>query len=84
MSETVIQELPPSAKLVYMVIQYHGPQTQKQLVDETKLSGRTVRHALGHLEDAGIVESEIHIPDARQKMYSLQGNLEPDRRTGTD
>lgn len=72
MSETPIKDLPPSAKLVYKVLEYHGPQTQMELIDETMLSSRTVRYALSQLEEAGIVKSEVHIPDARQQMYSLR------------
>lgn len=81
MSETPIRDLPPSAKLVYKVLQYHGPQTQKQLVDQTRLSSRTVRYALEQLEEADVVASEIHIPDARQQMYSLKNDMEQDRPT---
>lgn len=84
MSETQLRDLPPSAKLVYKALEYHGPQTQKQLVDETMLSSRTVRYALRHLEDAGVLEAELHIPDARQKMYSLRPDAEPDRPTNTE
>lgn len=82
MSETSIQDLPPSAKLVYKVLEYHGPQTQKQLVDLTLLSSRTVRYALEQLEEADVVASEIHIPDARQKMYSLREEERDLQQTG--
>lgn len=78
MSGTAIRDLPPSAKLVYKVLEYHGAQTQKQIADRSMLSTRTARYALEQLEDAGIVDSEIHIPDARQKMYSLQQDVEQD------
>lgn len=84
MSETRIRDFPPSAKLVYKALEYHGPQTQKQLVDETRLSSRTVRHALQHLEDAGVLESELHIPDARQKMYSLKRDADRNLPTNTE
>ncbi|MFT4881335.1 MAG: hypothetical protein ACI9HI_001339, partial [Salinirussus sp.] len=41
MSETDgdgIADLPPSAKLVYKVLEYNGPLTQKGIVEESMLS----------------------------------------------
>jgi DNA-binding Lrp family transcriptional regulator len=69
-SETV-SELPPSAKLVYKILEYEGGLTQSQLATETMLPPRTVRDALSRLEDAGIVEEHIFIPDARKSTYAL-------------
>ncbi|MFB6205371.1 MAG: hypothetical protein ABEJ05_02430 [Haloglomus sp.] len=63
-------DLPPSAKLVYLVLQEQGESTQQQLVAETLLSARTIRHALGDLENAGVVDSRHSFVDARQKLYS--------------
>lgn len=80
MSSTPVYELPPSAKLVYKVLEYHGPQTQKQIAERSMLSTRTVRYALNQLEDVGVLESEVHIPDARQKMYSLQPDVAQEAR----
>lgn len=64
-------ELPPSAKLVYKVLEYNGELTQKQIVEESLLSPRTVRYALNELESAGIVEEDIYFADARQRLYRL-------------
>ena len=66
-----LSEQPPSAKLVYKVLQYDGPLTQKRLVEETMLSPRTVRYALERLEDCGLVEEGIYFADARQRLYEL-------------
>ena len=41
-----LSDLPPSAKLVYKVLEYNGPMTQKDIVEESMLSARTVRYAL--------------------------------------
>lgn len=71
-SDTAVHDLPPSANLVYKVLDYRGSQTQKQIAERSMLSTRTVRYALDRLDDVGVLESEVHIPDARQKMYSLQ------------
>lgn len=66
-----IEDLPPSAKLVYKVLEYNGPLTQKQIVEASMLSQRTVRDALGRLEDVGVVSEDVYIPDARQNLYEL-------------
>ncbi|MFC7098881.1 MarR family transcriptional regulator [Halobaculum marinum] len=64
-------DLPPSAKLVHFVLDRDDERTQTQLVDETALSARTVRTALGRLEDAGLVTESICLRDARKRVYSL-------------
>lgn len=69
--EERIHELPPSAKLVLKVLEYHGSMTQKGIVEESRLSQRTVRDALDRLESAGIVDEDIYIPDARQSLYRV-------------
>ncbi|WP_312912651.1 MarR family transcriptional regulator [Natronosalvus caseinilyticus] len=69
MSNTELSDLPPSAKLVYKVIELEGELTQKQLIDETLLSPRTVRYALERLESIGVIEEETYFRDARQSLY---------------
>lgn len=64
-------DLPPSAKLVFKVLEYDGPLTQKQIVEESMLSARTVRYALERLEDIGIVDEDIYFADARQSLYQI-------------
>ncbi|MFW5965687.1 MAG: helix-turn-helix transcriptional regulator [Halodesulfurarchaeum sp.] len=66
-----VDDLPPSAKLVLKVLEYNGGLTQKQIVDKSRLSQRTVRDALDRLQDRTIVEKNIYVPDARQNLYSL-------------
>lgn len=66
-----LRALPPSAKLVAKVLEYHGTLTQSQLADETLLPPRTVRYALNRLDDEGIVDSRFSFTDARKRMYSL-------------
>jgi len=67
-----ISDLPPSAKLIAKVLEYNGTLTQSELVERSRLSPRTTRQAIQKLEDAGVVESEISLADARQKLYSLK------------
>ena len=66
-----LQDLPPSAKLVYLVLEYHGPMTQKQIVEESMLSARTVRYGLERLAEIDVVEEDIYFADARQSIYQL-------------
>lgn len=68
---TALQELPPSAKLVAKTLEYEGDLTQSQLAEATFLPQRTVRYALGELEEQDIVESRISFVDARKQVYTL-------------
>jgi DNA-binding MarR family transcriptional regulator len=71
-TDELVQDLPPSAKLVLKVLEYNGGLTQKQIVENSRLSQRTVRDALDRLQDADVVEKDIYIPDARQNLYRLK------------
>ncbi|TMT86926.1 MarR family transcriptional regulator [Haloterrigena sp. H1] len=64
-------DLPPSAKLVYKVLEYEAPLTQEELAAESRLCPRTVRYALGRLEDHGVVTSRACLADARQSKYRI-------------
>jgi len=66
-----LSDLPPSAKLVFKVLEYDGPLTQKGIVEESMLSARTVRYALERLEDVGVVEEDVYFADARQNLYEI-------------
>jgi DNA-binding Lrp family transcriptional regulator len=74
MTETdgeAIADLPPSAKLVYKVLEYDGPLTQKGIVEESMLSARTVRYALERLDEVGVIEEDVYFADARQNLYEI-------------
>jgi DNA-binding MarR family transcriptional regulator len=64
-----LADLPPSAKLVYKVLETEGALTQSRLVEETLLARRTVRHAVTQLETADLVEVRVYVLDARKKLY---------------
>jgi DNA-binding MarR family transcriptional regulator len=66
-----LDDLPPSAKLVFKVLEHDGPLTQKGIVEESMLSARTVRYALERLERIGIVDEDVYFADARQNLYRL-------------
>ncbi|WIV65753.1 MarR family transcriptional regulator [Natrialbaceae archaeon AArc-T1-2] len=73
-----IADLPPSAKLVFKVLEYDGPLTQKQIVEESMLSARTVRYALERLEGIGVVDEDIYFADARQSLYRIEEAMTAD------
>jgi predicted transcriptional regulator len=66
-----IEDLPPSAKLVFKVLEYNGPMTQKGIVQESMLSARTVRYALERLEAIDVVSEDVYFADARQNLYEI-------------
>ncbi|WP_338739932.1 helix-turn-helix domain-containing protein [Haloplanus salilacus] len=69
--EEGLDDLPPSAKLVFKVLEYNGSLTQKGIVEESMLSARTVRYALERLEELGVVDEDVYFADARQNLYQL-------------
>ena len=69
--EEHLDDLPPSAKLVFKVLEYNGPLTQKGIVQESMLSARTVRYALERREGIGMVDEDVYFADARQNLYQL-------------
>jgi len=64
-----VDELPPSAKLVYYALRDHGPSTQQELLQATALARQTLRYALDQLQEADAVTSELKYNDARQRLY---------------
>ncbi|MFQ3476893.1 ArsR family transcriptional regulator [Halonotius sp. F2-221B] len=70
-TRSTLEELPPSAKLVYKTLEYEGPLTQGDLATESLLPSRTVRYALTTLADDDLIEERLHIQDARKRLYSL-------------
>ena len=70
-TNSTVSELPPSAKLVYKVLEYEGSMTQDCIATESRLCPRTVRYALGKLENQGMVTSRVNLKDARQSVYQL-------------
>lgn len=73
-NSSVLQDLPPSAKLVVKTLEYEGDSTQSELAESTLLPPRTVRYALTTLEENGFVTSRISFMDARQRIYSLESD----------
>ena len=74
--DETLDDLPPSAKLVFKVLEYNGTLTQKGNAEESMLSARTVRYALERLEGIGLVEEDVYFADARQNIYELTAAAE--------
>ena len=77
-----VADLPPSAKLVYKVLEYDGPLTQKGIVQKSMLSARTVRYALERLDEIGVVEEDVYFADARQNLYEITDSSECECEAG--
>lgn len=73
-----LRRLPPSAKLVYLVLEADGPLTQAGLCDETRLPARTVRYALSRLDEESLITKDISLCDARRHHYTAQPTAKPD------
>ena len=69
--EHQLADLPPSAKLVFVVLDHEGTLTQKQLVEETRLPARTVRYALNRLTEINAISERMNLRDARQTLYTI-------------
>ena len=65
-------DLPPSAELVYAVLERDGPLTQKAIVDATELAPSTVHDALERLAALGAVEEQFYPADGRQDLYVVR------------
>jgi len=72
--QEAVADLPPSAKLVHLVLQENSRMTPSEVTEETQLAGRTVRDALGRLESAGLVTEEICLKDARKRLYTADAS----------
>ncbi len=77
--EEDLSDLPPSAKLVFKVLEYNGGQTQKEIVQESMLSARTVRYALERLEEIDAVTEDVYFADARQSIYEIDCDQESEQ-----
>ena len=70
-TEDLIHDLPPSAKLVLKMLEYQGQLTQMQIIEETMLPPRTVRYALSLLLSEGLIKKRVSLRDSRQALYAM-------------
>lgn len=66
--EQLVEE-PPSAKLVYRVLELEAPRTHGEIAEAAVLPSRTTSYALSRLQDAGVVASAPCPSDPRKKNY---------------
>lgn len=66
-----VRDLAASRKTVYRALETQGPLTQRQLMDWTGFTRRTVADAARDLEDLGYVGSFSHPSDKRIRGYYL-------------
>jgi len=66
------KDAPPSAKFIYKLLEYEGSMTQKEIISESSLPARTVRHALTYLLDTGLMERHLTLRDTRQSVYTIK------------
>ncbi|MFB3764775.1 MAG: MarR family transcriptional regulator [Methanotrichaceae archaeon] len=71
MTSTKIEHLPPSAKLVFKVLESGSLLTQKDIIEKTYLPARTVRYALSRLKEKKVLQERFYFQDARQSLYGL-------------
>lgn len=65
-------DMTPAAKLVYHVLQEADrPLHQQAIAARAPLPDRTTRDALDRLVDAGLVDEEWDLGDARKRRYSI-------------
>ncbi len=69
-------DMPPSAKFVLKMLELKGPMSVRELVEETRLPERTVRHALAELLRRNLVRRIVNLRDARQVYYELADRCE--------
>jgi len=65
------KDAPPSAKFIFKLLTYEGALTQKEIIAETNLPGRTVRNALDYLLEGGIIQKRTTLKDTRQAIYFI-------------
>ena len=79
-----IQDLPPSAKLVAIVLEHNGTLSRRELAAESLLPERTVRLGLDQLEEVDVVESKTSLKDARKRLYTLSVGSTSETHTSSD
>jgi DNA-binding MarR family transcriptional regulator len=64
-------ELPPSAKLIFRLLEGNGFMTQQEIVEETALPPRTVRYALERLKKEDMLNERPYLKDTRKTLYGV-------------
>ena len=67
--------LPPSAKLVYVLLRHRQRMSRQDLISETFLPPRTVNYGLSRPKKLGLISEEQDSEDRRMTTYVLTGIL---------
>lgn len=68
----LVEELNPSAKLAYYVLEQEGEEMLKsELEQETLLEDRTLREAMDALEENGVGYKRKYVHDNKKRIYGL-------------
>ncbi|WP_058997819.1 helix-turn-helix domain-containing protein [Haloarcula sp. CBA1127] len=67
-----LSDLPPSALLVYRVLEESQPLTKQEICAESYLCASTAGNALSELIDVGVVDYNYSTADARRRVYYLE------------
>ena len=70
-SREQLDELPPSCKFVYDVLDRDGPLTRQVLIDRTGLCARTVDRALDRLQNDDFVHKTRKSNDLREVVAQI-------------
>ncbi len=65
----ILEEMPPSARRVYLIVRERGPITSAEVVELCDLAPRTVRHGLKLLVRAGLIQKLPHLLDMRSSKF---------------
>ncbi len=67
----LLNTMPPSAQIVYQVLQVCESLNSEDLKSETRYSIRTIRYALQHLLKASLIVQIPDITDTRRCYYTI-------------
>lgn len=65
-----LMDLPPSAKLVYKVLDEEGEQTLNEIAEESLLGKDTARYAINRLDNIDAIYEQQSLKSA-ERLYSL-------------
>jgi len=74
-SDDILDDLPPSAKLVLKVIEHEGEMDKKEISEKARLPDSTTQYALKKLVENGVVGVKVGDGDGRRLVYSEQADV---------
>lgn len=71
-SGDVLDDLPPSAKLVVKVIEHEGEMDKEEICKKARLPESTTQYALKKLVEKDIIDVKVGDGDGRRLVYSAE------------